>query len=679
MQFFQRRNIHILYLFVGVFFLLHSSGVSAQLTSSNYQVFGAQVSPVGGSGTSNSFSVTDGSGLGGRSTSNSFIARQGAPVGTALVAQSSGGSGGGEQNSSGGATVVSSPQAVQGIERLEVLVASRQSVLVRFRTAEVAVTSIRYSPRDSGIEFTTPSEKSFFRDHEFLITDIQPNTPYDFSVTLRSLSGGESSAGTYAFIISINDEQNQVIPNVRNARVEIGETYVVVRWDAPLTGTYRFVVTKSTTGIPALPEDGSRVFEGPEIRWQDTNVIRGQRYTYAIYAVDGAGRRSSGAVVSAFLPLPGQQQPSKPVARPPIQPVPSTATSTLPLPVIPAEPPPLPDTVRPLPDGQSIGDKPTVLRSIKLFSIVKQNVSNQYLDFERKVQSLSQQVLETLRRKIVGITDEFGRIRQDVIVNLSERQKQEFEEITKVPVPSAYDTKSVVKELTVQVPIDTDIADWHVVAGTQAILSVPGEVFEKPVKMIIATIQTSAYVLEYNSAQNSFEAAIDIPDAKGTYEMILQVIYTDNSFDEIKRTVLVDPYGMVYTKQFKAWSWQRPWQILTRKQVPVTGTTVSLYTQNKTGQWVLWPATLYNQFNPVITNGDGKFAFIVPPGNYYLEASHPDYASYRSETFVVKNELVAFDIALRSEFGSKQILSITAVFGILLAALLMKFKIFRRT
>ncbi|MGC8873484.1 MAG: hypothetical protein ACP5SI_03425 [Chloroflexia bacterium] len=75
--------------------------------------------------------------------------------------------------------------------------------------------------------------------------------------------------------------------------------------------------------------------------------------------------------------------------------------------------------------------------------------------------------------------------------------------------------------------------------------------------------------------------------------------------------VLVDPDGYIFDVT----------QGFTPTLHPVAGVTVTcMVSMTQWGGWVPWPAHLYNnQVNPQVTREDGYFAFVTPPGYYYLQ------------------------------------------------------------
>ena len=111
--------------------------------------------------------------------------------------------------------------------------------------------------------------------------------------------------------------------------------------------------------------------------------------------------------------------------------------------------------------------------------------------------------------------------------------------------------------------------------------------------------------------------------------------------------VLIDPDGFTFDSTKGG-----QYDPLTGVFSPVfalAGITVTAYVYEPDwGNWVVWPAELYNnQVNPQVTGADGYFAFLTPPGKYYLQAtSASGYQSWRSPVIQVTAQAVHANIPL---------------------------------
>jgi len=123
---------------------------------------------------------------------------------------------------------------------------------------------------------------------------------------------------------------------------------------------------------------------------------------------------------------------------------------------------------------------------------------------------------------------------------------------------------------------------------------------------------------------NIYEAQIYAPAVKGNYQIRTIIEYEDEQEErQMNMNLVVDPEGYVY-------------KMLFGEQVRVKNAKVSLYQLNpQTDEYQLWPARDFAQQNPQTTDITGQYAFLAPPGTYYLQADAPGYRQYKGEIFVL--------------------------------------------
>ncbi len=110
--------------------------------------------------------------------------------------------------------------------------------------------------------------------------------------------------------------------------------------------------------------------------------------------------------------------------------------------------------------------------------------------------------------------------------------------------------------------------------------------------------------------------------------------------------LLIDPSGEIYDS-------------LTNQRLP--NATVTLYEWNGSA-WQLWAAGLYGQINPQPSDAQGRYGFMVPPGDYQVEASHSGYTTVVSGTYHIPPEVTDAHIGLTPLTG-QNLLSIVLFAG----------------
>jgi plastocyanin len=135
-----------------------------------------------------------------------------------------------------------------------------------------------------------------------------------------------------------------------------------------------------------------------------------------------------------------------------------------------------------------------------------------------------------------------------------------------------------------------------------------------------------------------FEATFTTPDTgpvHGTLRLCVTCYLVERCSDG---TVLVDPEGTVY-------------DLLGGRTLP--GATVACYELQADGEgesaFTLWNGEAYGQVNPQTTREDGTYSFFTPPGTYQIDVVKRGYQDYRSETIIVAEEPVHYDVPLTPE------------------------------
>lgn len=148
-------------------------------------------------------------------------------------------------------------------------------------------------------------------------------------------------------------------------------------------------------------------------------------------------------------------------------------------------------------------------------------------------------------------------------------------------------------------------------------------------------------------------ARIDLPQESMSL-LTLEVLYKDGSKEIVELgQVLIDPFGYVYQKitepylkLFKngLWSWERKYT-----QNKIEKVKVFLYQYNPDRKdWQLFEASRFGQQNPQITTKTGEYGFLVPAGQYYLEAIKIGFGEKTTEKFEVKDMIVNENVELSS-------------------------------
>ncbi len=167
--------------------------------------------------------------------------------------------------------------------------------------------------------------------------------------------------------------------------------------------------------------------------------------------------------------------------------------------------------------------------------------------------------------------------------------------------------------------------------GLAITVSVSADSFRKEISRIILNVGASSYLLERNLAGDAFEAGFILPNESARLTAALIINYEDGASDSVSFVFLIEDYGTVY-------------EISRGVRTPVPGAEVILYSHD--GEVTTWEATFYNQLNPLVVGADGSFAFLVPSGNYHLEAAKAGYRRGESPVFEISDIIVNREIEI---------------------------------
>jgi hypothetical protein len=332
---------------------------------------------------------------------------------------------------------------------------------------------------------------------------------------------------------------------------------------------------------------------------------------------------------------------------------------------MPADPPELPDIATPIQNKE----KSKAEEEMSLFTIIEQKVSGGIGQAKEQAQRISSSTRKEINKIRDGLITQSNQIKDSVYNQLSQQKKEQVDQKLVDNKPPTSSPNTIAKITPHSIKAQKEGADWHIFSDSKALFSIPSSTFDKPVKSITVTVEDRGYILNYNKKSNQYEAVIDAPEEKGKYEFLVQIIYADNTYERLNETVLVDPYGKVYTEKFKDFSWSKPWQIFEKKKVAVKDAKVTLYYKNPNDKWVRWPAHLYNQNNPQLSSRDGDFSFIAPEGKYYLAVSAANYENKKTNPFEIKDKIVNKNIELNPKYSWKYWLKLIT-FGTIIVTIL---------
>ena len=203
----------------------------------------------------------------------------------------------------------------------------------------------------------------------------------------------------------------------------------------------------------------------------------------------------------------------------------------------------------------------------------------------------------------------------------------------------------------------SSIDEYHIFTNDEFRLEIDKDIFHKEDESITLRLGSKTY--EAKVVDGKYQILGKTPGLKGSYEIVIEIVYKDGEIKTITQDVLIDPYGFVFKKSRSFWD-----NLLNKEEyeeVRILNAQVTLYSYSQTKRdWQVWDAEEYNQVNPQITNQSGEYSFMTPKGRYYLEAQKAGYQKYKSEEFQVKDEIVNKNIELEPNVSNR----VTLIVGI---------------
>ncbi len=188
------------------------------------------------------------------------------------------------------------------------------------------------------------------------------------------------------------------------------------------------------------------------------------------------------------------------------------------------------------------------------------------------------------------------------------------------------------------------LEEYHIFPNDDFKFEIDKDIFHKEVESINIRFGSKTY--EAKVVDGKYQILGKTPGLKGSYQIVIEIVYQDGEIKTIIQDILIDPYGYIFKKSRSFWD-----SLLQKEEYEETRilkAEVTLYSYSQTKRdWQVWDAEEYNQINPQITNQSGEYSFMTPKGRYYLEVQKAGYKKYQSEEFEVKDEIVNKNIEIQ--------------------------------
>ncbi len=522
---------------------------------------------------------------------------------------------------------------------------TQNSVRLNWATDELADSSARHGLTDSYGASTASG--SLVANHQLTLNGLAAGTLYHFSVSSADamFNGATSTDQTFTTLADSTPPSN-----VGNLNVSPGNAQNTLSWTNPGDADFSGVrIQRSTASHPANPNAGTNVYDGNGSTTIDAGLVNGTTYYYTAFAYDNSGNFASGAIgsgtpfdavppgpISNFAVTAGDAQNALSWINPGDADFSNVQIqrSTVGYPSAPGQ-----GTSIYTGSGQTYNDTALVNGTTYYYSIFARDTSG---NFSGPAQATGTPIgpPSACGNAICDAGESYLSCPADCPVpppscgNAICEAGEDFVSCAvdcPVPPPAYTINASLVRAFalsrTLELHKDTD-GDYRILPSRSLTVLVPLAALSDDVTSLTLNLASGSYLLTRTTQsvpEEGYVADITAPAAIGRVTGTISATFEDGTTATASIGVRVEPLGLVVHTQ-------------DGQQVPLSGVTIKL--QKRVGEWIDWDALPYQQTNPFVTNGAGSYAFMAPPGEYRILATHEGYRSYESAPINLATEVI---------------------------------------
>ncbi len=207
------------------------------------------------------------------------------------------------------------------------------------------------------------------------------------------------------------------------------------------------------------------------------------------------------------------------------------------------------------------------------------------------------------------------------------------------------DFKFRIAQKTIDVPPDP-LNIFHFLPGTILNVSIEPPKLPQVLKAIIIVVNDKSYLLRIDDTEQTYQASLVLPLGESLQQIYILVLnFQDGTMDKVEGNILIEPFGVIKEEP----------QTLGNNQVGAKEETAPIYLAKTTlyqydeglQNWQVWPAERYSQKNPIYSNPEGQYGFLVPKGKYIVEVEKENFTASRTKEFEVDKNFINQDIILK--------------------------------
>ena len=591
-----------------------------------------------------------------------------------------------EEGNGGGSGGVfnATPPVVSGVIISEI---TFNSATISWKTDKVSAASLSYGETDL-YEIGTVEDHpaSLLFSHEVVLNNLESGTKYYFKIKAKDSNRNEAIASGYSFMTL---PELKAPANVNFFTAKSFEGKIVLSWKNPTDDNFAGIQINRRANFPVLDiNDGKIIYSGTEESFIDVKIKDKIKYFYTAFSYDDLSNFSSGAIVSAVGIKSSEPQP-------PIPPEPAEPIE----PAKPSEPPivspPNVENLEAVPDPE---DKKIIIRwdnpADENFEKVEIYRSRDFppliygegeLIYKGRENSFEDKNTE---ENIIYYYTAFTKDKDDNY-SAGKTVTGTFKEMPVSPIGgiSIEDISFIASDKALLLPKNKN-SEIYIFAGNEISVYCDAKNLPKTLKTILITIGGHSYILNSDKKKEFYKTKFNAPKIAGNYPAVISVLdFKHGEIYQTKAELMVESYGKIY--EFKDKDYESKnflgkkildigyWilDIFNRKEfldlekTGIKNAKITLYEfDEENSKWRMWDAEKYNQENPVLTDENGKYGFMVPNGKYKIVIEKDEYDSY-SKVIEVENNIIKGEMEIKKKVSWLWIVIIVILFLSLIVGL----------
>lgn len=191
---------------------------------------------------------------------------------------------------------------------------------------------------------------------------------------------------------------------------------------------------------------------------------------------------------------------------------------------------------------------------------------------------------------------------------------------------------------------------FHFLPGTILEISIETEKLPQVLKTIIVIVGDKSYLLRIDESEKFYRASLVLPLQTGLQPIYILVLnFKEGTLDKIEGNILIELFGTIKQINNLTFKHLNKTALAATEDLlePVYLAKVTLYQYDEVSRdWQEFQALKYSQRNPIYSNPEGQYGFLVPRGKYFVQVEKENYQTQRTKEIKVEKNFINQNIIL---------------------------------